>query len=346
MSAGSGCHDFDGDEPCSSVVSPTFKGIPAEVHRLVVSHLDTPSLLLSCRGVLPVLSAVVADELRLRRKHYLTRCVMLAICKCYVAEKSVLRFAGRVEELLQVMRQCHAVLIGQSALLFLLDGPSPASYTFSVPEPYGDEFVNELVVRFGYRKGLTRTVGEGSGNYCSSSVRDRYPGTERVVRLSQAREGERIGVLVCITGTAMVPGVASIPAAFMACTLLFNYMTADGIVLGYPALTLRLRSLFHVERMTPGTAGGSLIRYARMGVDFRTRPDNWDCDAQGNVRGCTRSWLAPCVRRKFGDRGCLVVSFDGTTVDAQGPGWEWGGVMRCAQHFDVGTRVHMPACTC
>lgn len=245
------------------------------------------------------------------------------------------------------MRECHAVLLGPSALRFILDiGPIPGSFTFCVSHAQSHRFLHYLLVRCSFRMQRDNHPGNNHGDYCQSSYRGRYPGIERLVYLRRTNAHGKLFVTVAVTGTEAHPGTASIPAALMSSTLMFNYMTADAIVIGYPTLTLHRRSLFHIERIAPCLAGPPLSTYARHGVDFRIRPDNWDKDADDRVRPCARSWLATCLRRSFGDKGCLVVSFNDGPVEAQGTGWVWGGLAACNVHGPRATRVHMPLCDC
>ncbi len=256
------------------------------------------------------------------------------------------RINEHVHDLLAHMRECHAVLIGPSALLFIIQGPAPLSFTFCVPHAQSHQFIHHLVMGCAFRVQRDHHPGLNQGDYCQESARGRYPGVEHVVHLSRVGYDRRIFVIVAVTGTEAHPGVGSLPAAAMTSTVMFNYLTADGLVVAYPTLTLRRRSLFHIDRVAPCLSGVSMASYARVGIDYRIRPDNWDLDNDGRTRPCNRSWLSPCLRRMFGDAGCLVVSFDGRAVDAQGPGWVWGGVTQCAIHGHRMTRMHMPACSC
>ncbi len=258
------------------------------------------------------------------------------------------RTVDDVPELLRIMRECHAAIVGLSALAFILEGPGPFPYTFAVPHNHADQFIDHLLTRCSFRlQRITYSENNQGGDYCRQpSPRSRLPGVGRVIHMNRSTRRDRIIVAVAVTGTQEHPGVASLPVAFVTNTLTCNYVTADGLVSAYPSLTLRRRSLFHLQRVPPLWTNPSLSSYARDGIDFRIRPDNWDTDCDGHTRPCARSWLSPCARRSFGDRGSLIVSFNGSPVDAQGPTWVWGGVAGCTTHGHRTTRVHMPGCNC
>ncbi len=258
------------------------------------------------------------------------------------------RVVEHVHDFLTLMRECHAVLVGQSALMFIIQCPAPSSHTFTVPHEHSHRFLHHLIARCAFRIRRDIHTGINDGDYCRESPRGRFPGIERVVHLlstdNQARP--RVPIIVAVTGTETHPGIASLPVTTMTSTLMFNYLAADGLVCAYPSLTLRRRTLFHLERVPPCVAGRTMTTYARSGIDYRIRPDNWDVGPDGRNRHCDRSWLSPCVQRSFGDRGCLIVSFDGRTVDGQGSGWVWGGMVGCTTHGRRMTQMHLPACTC
>lgn len=152
-------------------------------------------------------------------------------------------------------------------------------------------------------------------------------------------------VTIVVSGTAQVPGVASVPIAFISNTLLVNYLTADGALSAYPSLTLRFRSLFHIGRIHQ-ICGNSLPTYARFGVQFCTNVDNWDTDFDGCVRPCMRSWVSPCVSRILGDGGCLVLSFNSAPLSGLGTRCVMGDLPRCQVHPDRLAVVHLPTCGC
>lgn len=111
-------------------------------------------------------------------------------------------------------------------------------------------------------------------------------------------------------------------------TLLFNFVTADYAVSGYPSLTLTGRGLFHMERFLRGMPGGSsdhkLNQYAERGFEFSGHP-SWWFPRMDDL--CPRGWTCPLRRRFFGDGGTLIIPAQGTGVDDQyGRNWMFGGV--------------------
>ncbi|KAI0683366.1 hypothetical protein C8T65DRAFT_749574 [Cerioporus squamosus] len=305
--------------------------LPPELSRMIVSSLDTASIILWCRGVHPTLSEIVTREIRCRHTEFLRNVV------------------SDVGALINIMRDCEAIMTGASALAFLLDITAPGTYTFTVPYQHQTEFIDFFLNDCSFELTRDRVTSEYRA-YCDTSARWPFAGVERFLylrhppRASRASPGNGILVVVAVTGWKEAPGNASVPVAFQHSTLQFNYLTADGILCAYPTLTLHRRSLFHIHRLNNCTV--PLSNYTRVGIDFRVRADNWDLDNSGNVRGCARSWLAPCVRRRFGDSGCLIISFNGAPLQSQGVSWVWGGVAPCPIHPEAETQVHGPECTC
>ncbi|TFK85015.1 hypothetical protein K466DRAFT_566879 [Polyporus arcularius HHB13444] len=235
--------------------------LPAELKRMIFSVLSTSDILIYCRGVHPILSTIANEELAFRHRNHF---------------EPVLRNSDAV---LEVMRTCNAVLVGPAALAFFLGLGSSSSYSFVVPYPHHEMFMNFLMSVCCFRCIRELNTHQNLADYCRSSPRSRFAGMERIVYFERTTGGRVMQIIVAVTGRQGLHSVASFPVAFQSSTLQFNYLTADGVLSAYPTLTLFRRSLFHIHRIN--NCNTPLAHYARYGIDFRIRPENWDRDRNG-----------------------------------------------------------------
>ncbi|KAI0710043.1 hypothetical protein C8Q76DRAFT_798812 [Earliella scabrosa] len=263
----------------------------AEIVRQIFMHVKTPVMLAKCRGLHPTISEIIQHELRFRHAVFFSR------------------LTSDIQGLLAIMRETNAIATSSAAFAFLTDTEHPYPFPFCVPYQSHQPFIHHLKYACGFLVESEKTIGHHTTPYCFASVSSTLGGLSRVFNLRR----DNVRVVVGVTGDALTDGVCSVPVAFTGSTFLMNYLTADGFCSAYPSLTLRFRALLQLDRLTMPNTGIGFIwlvaRYAWLGIDFRTSADNWDKDKFGLVRSCSRSWLAPCVERRFGDRGCLVVNF-------------------------------------
>ncbi|KAI0710038.1 hypothetical protein C8Q76DRAFT_798807 [Earliella scabrosa] len=248
------------------------------------SYMDTPSILIHCRGVHPVLSTVANVVLKGRLAVFLTGVV------------------DKQDDLQAVMRDTDAVLGGAAAFAFLLDMNIPEPYAFYVQEQGSEAllayFRSEGFVRYGEQIPL-----DHNSDYCHVSPLTAFAGISRVCLL---RRGT-VQINVFITGTPAFPSSPSVPIAFSSSTALINSISPDGICCAYPELTLYKRSLVLLNRLARNPAEGDILaNLTDHGLDVRSLPGAWDHDKNGLPRPCNRSRLSSCRIRWFGDRGCLV----------------------------------------
>ncbi|RDX39661.1 hypothetical protein OH76DRAFT_1299225, partial [Lentinus brumalis] len=114
-------------------------------------------------------------------------------------------------------------------------------------------------------------------------------------------------------------------------TLLFNYASADWVVVGYPTLTLHGRGLIQWERIMyrsfPGdTRMPELEKYQERGFIFQTHAADWDEDEDGEWRACKKSWVCPLMSRSFTDGGCLRIAVNDGVDSVASVEWTFGGV--------------------
>ncbi|KAI0711487.1 hypothetical protein C8Q76DRAFT_858336 [Earliella scabrosa] len=258
-----------------------------EAIRVLLSYyVDTPTLLLKCRGIHADVSAIVRDELRRRHSVFFRTIV------------------NDTTSFFEVMRTCGAILAGGAAFAFLTDTPSLFAWPFYVDEDHFDAFKEHLIQREGFEKQGDEMLNINyNPNYCEVEPGTTLAGVRRLVVLEKGD----VVVTVSSSGSPLFPPCSSVPIAFQHLTFFFNYLAADGLCCAYPSLTLHQRSLFALDQMRGERFLNMLAQYADRNLHFRTHPDNWDLDAAGSPRPCVRSWLAPCVKRSFGDRGCLTM---------------------------------------
>jgi hypothetical protein len=98
-------------------------------------------------------------------------------------------------------------------------------------------------------------------------------------------------------------------------TLLFNFITGNGLFSAYPVMTCRLRGLFNPRRFTlkqfapalpPANVRHGLMKYVHRGFDIRRNPSSWPNDCP---HICCRDVNCPQTTRNVEDTGCLYVTF-------------------------------------
>ncbi|KAI0684404.1 hypothetical protein C8Q76DRAFT_804085 [Earliella scabrosa] len=263
------------------------------------SYMDTPSILIHCRGIHPILSNIATAVMKGR----------FAVFLAGVVDKQ--------DALQAVMRETDAVIGGVAAFAFLVDMAIPEPYAFYVQEQHSEallaHFRSERFVRHGEQIPL-----DHDSDYCHVSPLTMFAGVSRVCLL---RRGT-VQINVFITGSANFPSSPSVPIAFSSSTALMNSISPDGMCCAYPELTLRMRSLVLLHRLARNPAEGDILaKLTEHGLDVRSVPGAWDHDKDGLPRRCHRSRLSPCRIRWFGDRGCLVVRFRSGPLPGFGTLW-------------------------
>lgn len=133
----------------------------------------------------------------------------------------------------------------------------------------------------------------------------------------RGRNGRSVTIHTSISLSPLEP-IAGSPT-----TALINWVSSDAFACGYPALTLRRRSLGD-SPFGPEPLLHSVQRRLRdFGFDIQSEPASWPEYAHlappphlPSQQRCLRDWyLCPSQGRFFGDRGSLVTLFDILDVD-------------------------------
>ena len=251
------------------------------------------------------------------------------------------RIVPNVQEFFALMRSTRAILVGKGALEFLLESIQRGVYVFHVPYQTTELFLSYLTLLAGFTI-VENIVYRGQSGGCGVNPRRIRREICRLVRL-RSITSPCIRVFVAVTGSELVEGIASLPLAFTATTLSMNFLCADGFCIAYPGLTLRRRGWFQPSR----ASSVELCNSSERNFDMCNSARLWDLDRHGTPRHCSRSWLAPCVARSFGDGGCITVRFySGSDIPGLGVGWLRGGAPVCPNHRRVVCQVHRPDCNC
>ncbi|RDX56130.1 hypothetical protein OH76DRAFT_1414569 [Lentinus brumalis] len=261
------------------------------------------------------------------------------------------RVVSDVDALHQVMRRCGAVLGGSAVVQMVCPiFDDVQDFDFYVPMASFEELVQHFVVGQGYRRCDEDTYVASNG-CMRGDIRYLCGITKRVqLELGECRV-DVIGVGIGDDWDFVLTPIASSWT-----TLLFNYATADWVVVGYPGLTMRGRALLQCERvMHPSFPGGTrlqeLEKYQARGFEFQPHVEDWDVDARGRRRPCRRGWVCPLMFRSFNDGGCLRVAVgqgNGTVPAVQ---WRFGGTA-CPSACDhpegrkACAEVHVAWCVC
>ncbi|KAI0683495.1 hypothetical protein C8Q76DRAFT_804138 [Earliella scabrosa] len=237
-----------------------------EAIRVLLSHyVDTPTLLLKCRGVHTDVSRIVRDEIRRRYSVFFRTIVNDTV------------------SFLDLMRTGGAILAGGAAFAFLTDTPSLFAWPFYVDAPHYDSFKDYLIQREGYEQHGDEVLNaDPNPDFCDVEPGSVLAGVQRLVVLAKGD----VLITVSSCGSPLFPPCSSVPIAYQDLTFIFNYLAADGFCCAYPSLTLRHRTLFHLEQMGSARFMDMLAQYADHNLHFRTHPDNWDHDAAGLPRPC------------------------------------------------------------
>ncbi|KAI0713925.1 hypothetical protein C8Q76DRAFT_693686 [Earliella scabrosa] len=205
----------------------------AEIIRRIFMYVKTPVMLVKCRGMHPIISEIVQDELQHRHAVFFGR------------------LTSDIQGLLSVMRETNAIATSSAAFAFLTDTEHPYPFPFCVPYQSHQPFIHHLKYACGFQVESEKTPGHHTTPYCFVSVSSTLGGISRVFNLRQ----DNVRIVVGVTGDPLTDGVCSVPVAFSSSTFLMNYLTADGFCSAYPSLTLRLRALIQLDRLTMPNTG-------------------------------------------------------------------------------------------
>ncbi|KAI0686398.1 hypothetical protein C8T65DRAFT_747421 [Cerioporus squamosus] len=261
------------------------------------------------------------------------------------------RVVTDVDALHDVMRRCGAVLAGSAVVQLVCPIFDDVNdFDFYTPLSHVEELVQHFVGVEGYGRRGEDTYAATNG--CMQGDLSYLSGIGKRVRLELGqRRIDVIGVGIGEDWDAVLRPIASCWT-----TLLFNYSTADWIVVGYPSLTMQGRGLVQWDRvLDPSFPGGTrlleLEKYQARGFEFQTHADDWDVDVHGNMKECGRSWVCPLMERSFADGGCLRVLVGRGTDIVKSVRWKFGGTacpLVCSYpegHREEG-EVHVVWCAC
>ncbi len=262
------------------------------------------------------------------------------------------RFVKDVDSFFATMAFTGAVLAG-SAVLKLLCGifDDVHDYDLFVPVAYASFLIEHLIEHEGYSKTPPKLYRPDGVKGCTLNETNYFAGVaERTVLYSVDAV-----VDVMAIGSGEECDDPLVPVASAWTSLLLNYAGPASICCCFPTLTLRGRGLVQWERALDPTFPGDtrmseLEKYQSRGFSFRTQADDWDIDAGGVMRSCSKSWVCPLMERRFGDRGCLYVTLNSRAMWDGNSRWVFGGYtpcpIVCTEERGRVAEVHNECCSC
>ncbi len=247
------------------------------------------------------------------------------------------------------MREVSAVMAGSAVLQMLCplfeDVPN---YDFFVRLVDAQVLAHYLIVEEGYEM-EDEDTREASNGCQIADVRYLSGIAMRIV----LRRGSTVVHIVAVGAADAWDRVESAIASSWT-TLLFNYATADEVIVGYPTLTLMGRGLVQWDRVLhpsfpAGTRMLELEKYAARGYEFRTHPHDWDSAVDGTLKYCSQSSVCPLTKRAFGDDGCLWIPMRRGVRRGRMTSWIFGGnpcPTGCKQEGPRLNEIHVDWCAC
>jgi len=251
-----------------------FFWLPVECQQAILAFVDFPSLI-ALRSTCKALRILVAEELRRS---------FIAILALFVEDTTSLS---------RILVECNAIVSGSMALRMIDRDGDWDGYDLDIF--VGKDRFRELL------DGLER-ARLAAVKYLSEP-RDDYPGLVRQVVSLEGRRGRIIQIVCSVDNSSMSP-----LAAFWT-TLLRNFVTPFGLVVGYPMLTLSRRGVL-AGRHTELVHKLNRRKYERRGFDFRAHPQDWVDIWHASQGMCLKDgYMCPNEPRYFGDGGTLIAPF-------------------------------------